>query len=72
MRPAAGLRPISQDAMDEIEKVIDQTIATNLVNGTVWADLGYDGRTTTGIVQILGGDTFRYEIISVRAETFHD
>ncbi len=62
----------SQDAMDKIEKVVDETIAANLVNGTVWADLGYDGKTTTGIVQILGGDTYRYEIIPVRAQVWHD
>jgi hypothetical protein len=62
----------SQDALDAIEQVVDETIAANLVNGTTWADIGYDGRSQTGIVQILGGDTYRYEVIPVRIEVFHD
>lgn len=62
----------SQDSLDEIENVVDETIAANLTNGTTWADLGYEGRSTTGIVQVVGGDSYRYEIIPVRAEVFHD
>lgn len=61
----------AEDALDTIESVIDETIAANLTNGTTWSDLGYDGRTRTGNATI-GGTQYRYEVIPVRAEVFHD
>jgi hypothetical protein len=61
----------AEDALDTIESVIDDTIATNLVNGTTWADAGYDGRTRTGNATI-GGVQYRYEVIPIRVEVFHD
>jgi hypothetical protein len=62
----------SQDAMDSIEQIVDETLAANLVNGTTWSDIGYDGKTSTGIVQILGGDSYRYESIPIRVVVYHD
>jgi hypothetical protein len=61
----------SQDTLDTIEQVVDETVAANLVTSD-WDDIGYDGRSQTGIVQILGGDTYRYEIIPVKVTVFHD
>jgi len=61
----------AEDALDTIEATIDQVIATNLTNGTTWADLGYDGRTRTGNATI-ASTQYRYEVIPVKAEVFHD
>jgi hypothetical protein len=61
----------AEDALDTIEAAIDQTIAANLTNGTTWADLGYDGRTRTGNATI-ASTQYRYEVIPVKAEVFHD
>jgi len=61
----------AEDALDTIEATIDQVISANLTNGTTWADIGYNGRTTAGNTSI-GGDPYRYEIIPIRITVFHD
>jgi hypothetical protein len=61
----------AEDTLDTIESIVDATIAANLVNGTTWSDIGYNGRTTTGNATI-GGDQYRYEVIPIKITTFHD
>jgi hypothetical protein len=61
----------AEDTLDEVEKIVDETLAVNLANPPTWADIGYDGRTTTGNATI-GGEQYRYEIIPVRVAVFHD
>jgi hypothetical protein len=61
----------AEDKLDAIEQVVDETLAANLVNGTTWADIGYDGKSTTGNVTI-GGEQFRFELIPIIITVFHD
>lgn len=61
----------AEDQLDSIEQIVDETVAANLVNGTTWADIGYDSKTTTGNVTI-GGEQYRYEVIPLKITVFHD
>jgi hypothetical protein len=61
----------AEDRLDAIEQVIDETLSANLVNGTTWADIGYEGKSSTGNVT-LGGEQYRYELIPLLITVYHD
>jgi hypothetical protein len=70
--PASGWTEANaEDKLDAIEQVVDETIAANLVNGTTWADIGYDGKSSAGNVTI-GGEQYRYELIPIIITVYHD
>lgn len=60
----------AEDKLDAIESVVDDTIQANLVTDN-WADIGYDGKSSTGNVTI-GGEQYRYEVIPIRITIYHD
>ena len=60
----------AEDKLDAIESVVDDTIQANLVTDD-WADIGYDGKSSTGNVTI-GGEQYRYEVIPITVTVYHD
>jgi hypothetical protein len=60
----------AEDKLDAIESAVDNVIQANLVTDN-WADIGYDGKSTTGNVTI-GGEQYRYEVIPIKVTTYHD
>jgi hypothetical protein len=62
---------LSEDQMDLLEKEISDTLMDNEINGTLWADIEFNGPTELDPVAI-GGKEYNHEVIKIQLRLFSE